>query len=34
MNDWSRRPRLIPLTKVRLYVVGAAVQHPFGDHPV
>ena len=26
--------RLIPLTQVRLYVVGSAVPHPCGDCPV
>ena len=33
-DDRAARKRLIPLTQVRLYVVGPAVPHPCGDCPV
>ena len=33
-EDAMKQMRLIPLTQVRLYVVGPAVPHPCGDCPV
>ena len=33
-REETKSRRLIPLTQVRLYVVGSAVPHPCGDCPV